>query len=84
MGLDTTHEHVVAVVHEVLRRNRGGDVVGCGCDEFCCRLTGDVLKDNLELGKFSNNFLEVGLDEELLSVEDINRRVGDFPVNQER
>ena len=84
MGFDTANEHIVAVMHEVLRCNRGSDVVGRGGDELCCRLTRDVLENNLKLRKFSNNFLEVGFDEELLSVKDIDRGIGHFPVNQER
>ena len=84
MRLDAPNKHIIAVMHQVLRGNGGGYVIGRGCHELCCGLTCDVLKDNFKIREFSHNFLEVGLDEELLSVKYINRWVGYFAVNQER
>ena len=81
---DAAHEKRVAVHEQVVRRDGGGDVGAGHFDVLHGIARRDVLEHHLELREALDERSERLLDERLLAVEDINRRIGRLAVHQQR
>ena len=53
-------------------------------NEFRRILGGDVFHHHLELGKALGQREQHGIDEDLLAIEQVDRRIGDFAMHQQR
>src|SRR5882762_2564067 len=81
---DAAHEKRVAVHEQVVRGDRRRDVRTGDLDVLHRVSGGDVLEHDLELGKAIDGGAEDFLDEGLLAVENVDRRVGRFAMDQQR
>ncbi len=84
MRADAAFEHRVAVVQQVMRGQRRGDIVRRACNELRGIPGGDVLEHHAQPGQVVQQRLQHALDEHRLAVEHVHCRVGDLAVHQQR
>ena len=77
-------EHRVAVDDEMVRRDRRGDVRPGAFDEGHRLGGGDMLEDDLQRREVADQPGEHALDEHRLAVEDVDLRIGDLAMDQQR
>src|SRR5690554_4212258 len=85
VGTDTAHQHVVAVVHQVLGRQGGGQVAaGVGAHKLGGVRRGDVLQDHFQGREGLDGWAQDPFQKHFFPVEDINVGIRDFAVNQKQ
>ncbi len=78
---DAALEDRIAVHQQVLRRDRRGDAGPRGADEIHCRRRRDVLEDDLEPGHALDYACQHVVDERVLAIEYVHRRVGHLAMH---
>ena len=82
--IDAALEQRVAIEQQVMGGDRGRGPV-CGlADEVDRVARGDVFEDHAQAGKTLTQGQQIALDEDALAVEDVDRRVGDLAMQQQR
>ena len=84
MRPQTTLEYRGPVDHEMMRRDGPGDAWRMRPDDLDGLFRGDVLDDDLQALILSAGRATGVLHEDALAVEDIDRGIGGFAVNQDR
>ncbi|MNO89275.1 hypothetical protein D3C76_807540 [compost metagenome] len=80
---DAAHQHVVAVVQQVLGGNGRADVGRRFADELRGIAGGDVLEHHLERREAFDHATHVFVDEALFAIEDIDLATRHFTVHQQ-
>lgn len=84
MRTNPAHQHVVAVVEQVVRGDGRPHVAACRLDELH-RVTGcDVLEHHLQRREALGHPAQLLVDEVLLAIEDVDFRACHFTVHQQR
>ena len=83
MRFDTAHQHIIAVVEQVMSGHRSRDVIARGLDKLDCVGSGDVLEHDAQVGKRFGQWDQCSVNKGLFSIKDVNAVVGDFPMDQE-
>ncbi|MCY1264743.1 hypothetical protein D9M70_131040 [compost metagenome] len=78
------HQHVVAVVQQVMRGNGRAHVGRSRVDELHGVRGGDVFEDHFEGRETLDHTTHVLVDEDFFSVEHVDIAPGDFTVDQQR
>ncbi len=81
---DAAFEQGVAVDHQVMRCDRRGHLGACGLDELGRLGRGDVLEYDLQRREVGDDPGEDPVDEHRLAIEDVDRLVGHFAVEEQR
>ena len=84
MGAHAAHQQMIAVVHQMLRGYRGGDVVARLAHQFRRFGGSDVFKHDFELRHLRHDGLHHALDKGGFAVKDVNAGVGYFAVRQQQ
>ncbi|VDZ83744.1 Uncharacterised protein [Kluyvera intermedia] len=78
------NQHMIAVKHQVLWCNRGGNKVIAIAHVFRRVFGGDMFKHDLQARQPLAQWLHDGIDKARFAVENVDIGVGHFPVNQQR
>ena len=81
---DSAHQHVVAVVEQMVRGDGGADVGSGRLHELHGITRGDVLEDHLQGREASGDAAQLLVDEVFLAIENVDLAAGDFAVHQQR
>ena len=81
---DAALEQRIAIEQQVMRGDGGGHVGRRGADEIDGVAGGDVFQHHAQGRKFFTQRQQVTLDEDALAIEDVDRRIGDLAVHQQR
>ena len=84
MRAHAAHQQVVAVVHQMLRRYGGGQIVAAFAHQPCGFCGGDVLEHDFQMRDLFQHGLHNPFDEYGLAVKNINIGVGNFAVRQKQ
>ena len=81
---DAAHQHVVAVVEQVVSRDGGPDIAAGSLDELHGVARGDVLEHHFKAWETLGDTAELLIDEVLFAIEDVNFRARHFAMDQQR
>ena len=81
---DAAIEHRVAVEHQMLGRDRRGDVWPARAHEVNGIGSGDMLEHDLQRRKVVNKTGQCAFDKHGLAVKNVDVMVGDFAVDEQR
>ncbi len=84
MRADTTSEHRIAVVEQVVRRDGGSDVALGLAYVIGCVAGGDVLEHDAQGRQRLAQRLQDTFDEDSLAVKQVDVAISDFAMNQQR
>ena|SRR5690554_7810211 len=84
MRTDTTHQHVVTIVQQVVRSDGCANTVRCTKHKLHCVSGGDVFEYHFESSETFGQRYQLLVDEGLFTIKDIDVRMGYFAVYQQR
>ena len=84
MRTNATHEQRVAVVEQMMCGDRRRDVLARRCDELGGIGRRDVLEHDAQPRPPCQQGLQHRFDEDVLAVEDVDRRIGNFAMHEQR